>query len=178
MRLFALVLVIGATASASFAVGTVNDPPTFVPWKKIGDIGLGMYKSRVQYEYGGDRDGFHLIQSLGPMYSNGEQGYYVLHGTHVIVAFYGNRVGEIGWSTPYYRTSSGFGAGSAIPLGACHKTATNPCEYRWNGFVFNSWFKGPCNCWVRERPKQHEWFYIYTRQGRVTSFYLATRYPG
>ena len=177
MRLFLVFALLIATAGAATAQ-TTADPPIFVPWNKIGDIGLGMYKSRVQYEYGGDRAGFHLTQTLGPMYGNGEQGYYVLHGTHVVVSFYGNRVGEIGWETPYYRARSGLGVGSAIPLGRCHKTSTNPCEYRWNGFVFYPQYKGPCNCWVRERPSRDEWFYIYTQRGRVTSFYLATRYPG
>jgi hypothetical protein len=68
----------------------------------------------------------------------------------VAVTFYGDRVGRIGFGTPYYRTPSGFGVGSTIPLGACHKTATNPCEHRWRGFIYNVRLKEqPCNCWVK-----------------------------
>jgi hypothetical protein len=78
------------------------------------------------------------------------QGNYRLHGSDVVVTFYGDKVGELEFVTPYYRTKSGFGVGSTIPLGPCHKTATNPCERRWNGFIYNVTHKeDPCSCWVK-----------------------------
>jgi hypothetical protein len=183
----------GLEATASTSRSVVNDPPRLVPWKKVGDIGLGMLKSRVQYEYGTDGDGFHVVQRYpGPLSSCGaagcEQGYYVLHGRRVYVTFYGNRVGEIGFSTSYYRTSTGFGVGSVIPLGSCHKTSSNPCEYRWKGFVFTPrWHDSSCNCWIKVGVGPNSlgatganflkpWFWIYTSRGRVTGFYWALQF--
>jgi len=106
----------------------------------------------------------------------------------VIVTFYANRVGELGFSTPYYRTKAGFGVGSRIPLGPCHKTTAGRCEHLWRGFVLNAWSKGsPCHCWVKVgRGAQSlpatianflkPWFFIYTHRGRVTRFYFALKF--
>jgi len=186
-------LSLSCASSAALAARTTTDPPRLVPWSKIGDIGLGMLKSRVQYEYGSEGDGFHVLQRYpgAPAVCGKaacEQGFYLLHGSRVIVTFYGNRVGEIGFSTPYYRTSSGFGVGSVIPLGSCHKTTANACEYRWKGFVLNpTYHDSPCNCWIKVGlgPKSlgttgpnflKPWFFIYTSHGRVTGFYWALRF--
>jgi hypothetical protein len=76
------------------------DPPLLVPWHKIGDIGLGEPKARVVREYGRQLE-------LG----------YRLHGGRVQVGFDGGQVTSIWFSTRYYRTKSGFGVGSRIPLG-------------------------------------------------------------
>jgi hypothetical protein len=118
-----------------------------------------------------------------------DKGYYRLHGSKVIVTFYGRRVGELAFSTSYYRTTGGFGVGSTIPLGPCHRTAANPCEHRWRGFVYNPTLReAPCHCWVKVglgarslRPVNASnfgkpWFFIYLRGRQVTSFYFALRY--
>src|SRR3954464_4530443 len=89
------------------------DPPVLVPWHKIGDIGLGDPKERVLREYGSEPE-------LG----------YRLHASRVYIEFDAVRVSAIRFSTPYYRTKSGFGVGSRIPLGACHHTTTSRCEHR------------------------------------------------
>jgi hypothetical protein len=106
----------------------------------------------------------------------------------VIVTFYGSRVGELAFSTPYYRTKAGFGVGSTIPLGPCHRTAANACEHRWRGFVYNpSLRENPCNCWVkvglgtRSLPVNaysfgKPWFFIHLRRGHVSGFYFALKY--
>ena len=49
------------------------------------------------------------------------------------------RVNELDFTTRFHRTWFGFGVGSSIPLGPCHRTATASCEHRWHGFVWNAW---------------------------------------
>jgi len=195
VRLLAALVVAGVGAGAAAAVAASGssvgfgaaDPPLFVPWSSIGDIALGESRARIEREYGSVGHGFHVLQRNG---RNGEnvQGYYRLHGSRVMVTFYGNRVGEFGFSTAYYRTARGFGVGSRIPLGRCHRTASSRCEHRWHGFVYNAWSKGtPCSCWVKvglgtqslrataasfEKP----WFFIYLRNGRVHDFYFALKF--
>jgi hypothetical protein len=160
------------------------DPPLLVPWSRIGDITLGEPRTRVERAYGSVGHGYHVVQRYGDTV----EGYYRLHGSRVGVTFYGRRVGELGFETPYYRTKSGFGVGSRIPLGPCHRTATNPCEHRWRGFLYNVRLReNPCNCWVkvglgaRSLPVtgtnfSKPWFFIYLRRGRVTGFYFALRF--
>lgn len=172
---------LGLSGCGSTHVAAQRDPPLLVPWSRMGDIALGAPRSDVEHEYGSVGHGFHVVQRYG----NAVEGYYRLHGTEVAVTFYGDRVGRIGFGTPYYRTLSGFGVGSTIPLGACHKTATNPCEHRWRGFIYNVRLKEqPCNCWVKvgtgkqSLPFQYNkpWFFIYFQHGRVLGFYFALNY--
>jgi hypothetical protein len=164
-----------------------SDPPLLVPWSRVGDIALGARRSQVEREYGSEGHGYHVAQRYG---NNGNtvEGYYVLHGGSVAVTFYGDRVGRVGFGTPYYRTKSGFGVGSAIPLGPCHTTATNPCEHRWHGFVWNLRLReDPCGCWTKVGVGAQSlpatvanflkpWFFIYTSHGRVSGFYFALKY--
>jgi hypothetical protein len=161
-----------------------GDPPVLVPWSRIGNIALGEPKAQVEREYGSVGRGFHVVQRYG----KDVEGYYSLHGSRVVVNFYGDRVGELTFSTPYYRTRGGFGVGSKIPLGPCHKMSAWKCEHRWHGFVWNEWIREkPCNCWTKvglgrqtvpllpakfNRP----WFFIYVRRGRVDSFYFALKF--
>jgi hypothetical protein len=182
----AAVLLVGslAVAGAGLAGRAASDPPLLVPWHRIGDISLGRSRALVEGEFGRPGHGYHVIQRYG----NVVQGYYVLHRSRVIVTFYGDRVGELTFTTPYYRTKSGFGVGSTIPLGPCHVTATSRCEHRWRGFIYNPTLREtPCGCWVKIgtgarslRPlvKNFEkpWFFIYLSGGRVSGFYFALKY--
>jgi hypothetical protein len=167
--------------AVGLALGTArSDPPLLVPWSRVGDITLGEPRSRVEREYGG----FHVLDR----YSGAVYGYYRLHGSKVFITFDRGRVGDIAFTTPYYRTKSGVGVGSRIPLGPCHRTATNPCEHRWRGFIWNGVVKDkPCSCWVKVgRGAQSlpptganflkPWFFIDVRRGRVARFYFALRY--
>ena len=185
----ALLTAVGVAGCASHSA-TRSDPPLFVPWIRIGDIALGEPRARVEQEYGSVGHGYHVLQRYGDTV----QGYYRLHGTKVVVTFYGGRlgsssaVGELEFSTPYYRTKSGFGVGSRIPLGRCHRTATNPCEQRWHGFIYNPTLREhPCKCWVkaglgaRSLPVDaynfgKPWFFINLRRGHVAGFYFALKY--
>jgi hypothetical protein len=164
-----------------------SDPPLLVPWNRVGDIWLGKSRARVERQYGSEKHGFHVVQRYG----DAVDGYYRLHGSRVFVTFYGNRVGQIRIVTPYYRTKSGFGVGSIIRSGPCHRPtslATRPCEHRWHGFVFNAWWKEkPCGCWTKVGlgPKSltatvdnymKPWFNIYVDHGRVTAFYFDSKF--
>ena len=171
---------IAAFVAALVATASTPDTPVLVPWHRVGDISLGEPRSLVEADYG--------KLNVTQRYGDHVQGYYLLHRTRVLVTFYGRRVGELGFSTPYYRTERGFGVGSRIPLGRCHKTATARCEHRWHGFVWNAWRRElPCNCWVkvgrgsRSLPATGKnflkpWFFINIRHGRVASFYFALKF--
>jgi hypothetical protein len=161
-----------------------TDPPLLVPWSRIGDITLGEPKKRVEAEYGSEGHGYHvLVANQGIV-----QGYYRLHGSPVFVTFQDGRVNAIEFSTRYYRTKSGFGVGSRIPFGRCYRTATNRCEHRWHGFVWDAWVREkPCECWVKvgrgakSLPATVEnflkpWSVIYPRHGRVAGFYFAWKF--
>jgi hypothetical protein len=180
----------GSTHVAGNNHPNTNDPPLLVPWSRVGDIALGGLRSGVEHEYGSPGHGFHVVQRYGGPDSRGAvEGYYRLHGDTVAVTFYGDKVGRIGFGIPYYRTRTGFGVGSRIPLGRCHRVATGPCEYRWHGFVFTpKYHDSPCNCWIkvgfgaRSLPQtvtsfgKQPWFFIYTKHGRVTGFYFALKF--
>ena len=165
---FALVVVLAVAAGCG---AKRSDPPLFVPWKRVGDISLRESKARVVAEYG-------MQPELG----------YRRHGGKVWVEYDGGRVIAIGFSTPYYRTKSGFGVGSRIPLGHCYRTATSRCEHRWQGFVWNAWNREkPCSCWVKVGRGESSlpatvanflkpWTFINTGHGRVTYLYFSSRF--
>ena len=161
----------GSTTFTRWVITLGSDPPILVPWSRIGGISLGGYKEEVEAEY-------------GPEPSHG----YRLHASRVLVGFDRGRVSEIGFSTPYYRAKSGFGVGSRIPLGPCHRTRQNHCEHRWHGFVWNAWVREkPCSCWVkvgrgtRSLPATVDnflkpWFFIDVDHGRVSRFDFALKF--
>jgi hypothetical protein len=175
-------MVLGGGAGAATVRSMGADPPVLVPWSRVGAISLGEGRAAVYRDYGAAN--FHVLQRWG----SNTQGYFRLHGSRLVVTFYGEHVGEIGFTTAYYRTTSGFGVGSKLPLGPCHRTAIRSCEHRWHGFVYNEWNKGtPCECWVKigtgqrslpvtVRNFDNPWSFIYTKQGRVTYFYFALKF--
>lgn len=115
-------LAITSSVHASLAA----DPPRLVQWHLIGNIGLGMTDTRVEYTYGTPID----------RVSDNHLDLRVYRGRGRIEAAYdgGNRVVWLSTRSPIYRTQSGFGVGSTIPLGKCHPVKGN-CVYRWNGFT-------------------------------------------
>jgi len=178
--LLASLVVTGIASSSSGK----SDPPILVPWHKIGDIALGESKARVEQEYGAEGHGYHVdVRNQGFI-----QGYYRLHGSQVWVTFWDGRVNELDFTTRYYRTTSGFGVGSTIPFGPCHRTATNPCERRWHGFVWNAWRREePCQCWFKVGLGAQSLpttrikfgtpaFAIFIRRGHVSEFYFAQKF--
>ena len=95
---------------------------------------------------------------------------------------------EIAFTTRFYRTWDGFGVGSRIPLGPCHRTATSTCEHRWHGFVWNAVVKAkPCSCWVKVGDGRgslpatganflKHWVFLDVRHGRVARIFMAQKY--
>jgi hypothetical protein len=174
----------GCSATEHRRNARISDPPLLVPWSKIGHISLGERRERVEREYGSKGRGYHVLVTGQAL----SQGYYRLHGDRVYVEFEDGRVNEISFSTRYYRTKHGFGVGSKIPFGPCHRTATKRCEHRWHGFVWNAWVKEePCQCWVKVGRGRTSlaatvenflkpWTAIYARHGRVTGFLLAWKF--
>ena len=163
---------LAAVGAAHGGAAARPDPPLLVPWNRVGDLRLGEPRAQVEREFG----------------RTGTYGSYRLHGSRVDVEFRNGRLDAVGFSTPYYRTRSGLGVGSRIPLGPCHRTATARCEHRWRGFVWNSWVKEkPCECWTkvglgrRSLPATGSnflkpWFFIDVRHGRVARFYFALHF--
>jgi hypothetical protein len=164
----------GSTTFTRWVITQGSDPPVFVPWSRIGDIslgGIGGYKEEVEAEYGPE-----------PPYG------YKLHGSRVFVGYDGDQVSEIRFSTPYYRTRSGFGVGSRIPLGPCHRTAKSRCEHRWHGFVWNAWVREkPCSCWVKVGDRDRSlpatganflkhWVFLDVQHTRVTRIFMAQKF--
>jgi hypothetical protein len=161
----------GSTTFTRWVITEGSDPPVFVPWSRIGDISLGSYKDEVEAEYGPE-----------PTYG------YRLHGSRVVVGFDRGQVSEIRFSTRYYRAKNGFGVGSRIPLGPCHRTMGYPCLHLWHGFMWNLTLREkPCSCWVkvgrgaRSLPATGDsflkpWFFINVSHGRISSFYFALKF--
>lgn len=150
----------GSTKFTRWVITQESDPPVLVPWNRIGDISFGGFKEEVEAEYG-----------LQPRSG------YRLHGGRVAVDYDHGRVSAIRFSTPYYRTRSGFGVGSRIPPGR-----------HWHGFVWNARVREkPCSCWVKvgrgprslpatTRNFLKPWFFIDVRHGRVSGFYFALKF--
>ena len=173
----------GSDASASHSRATrPADPPLLIPWSRVGDIALEEPKARVEREYGSPGHGYHVQARI----SNGIQGYYGFHGRVVAVKFRGGRVERIDFSTRYYRTKSGFGVGSRIPLGPCVRTFTHRCGHRWHGFVWNEFnHDRPCGCWMKVGrgkrslpPSPGRWTLIWVRHGRIAGFTFSTTFVG
>ena len=178
----------GATAFGRFVIRPPSyraiDFPVLLPWTGIGAIELGESRAQVAHDYDAVGHRYHVLAR-----GNGlVQGYYVLHRSHVEVDYRDGRVNELDFTTRFYRTWDGFGVGSRIPLGPCHRTATASCEHRWHGFVWNAWVRDkPCSCWVKVGDGKRSlpatganflthWVFIDVRHGRVTRFHLAQKF--
>jgi hypothetical protein len=109
----ALIWLVGGFALCASANGLSNDQPRIIPWHQIGDVGIGMPRTRVLSEYG-----------TGKIVAPDLREYRVRGGT-LRVVFSKGRVAGVETNSRRYRTPGGFGVGSRIPL--------RPCEC-WNGF--------------------------------------------
>jgi hypothetical protein len=135
-----------------------TDPPVLVLWKRIGDVRLGEPSKLFLREYG-TRD--HRHGGLFDVESN-----------------WGGYAG-INWiyfTTPYYRTKSGFGIGSRFPR-------------RWRrAFMWNAINKGsPCHCWVKVGTGKRSleatgsnfgkpWVIVDMSHGRVSGILMSSKY--
>jgi len=138
-----------------------SGPPTLAPWTQVGDIRLGETFKHLHAEYGRE----------------GARGYRVQGGVVMAGSYVGgSRVTVIDVTSPYYRTPSGFGVGSAFPR-------------RWrHAFIFNPTLKvSPCHCWVKIgtgarslRPGAgtflKPWVIVHISHGRVTDILMSSKY--
>ncbi len=129
-----------------------------VLWKRVGNVKLGESTKKFRADYG-RRD--HRHGGLFDVESN-----------------WGGYAG-INWiyfTTPYYRTKSGFGVGSRFPRA-------------WHGeFIWNAIDKGsPCHCWVKvgNGPRSLEatganfgkpWVIVDMSHGRVSGILMSSKY--
>ena len=148
-----LIVVFGFVAlvgSASSAVARSVDAPRIVPWTQIGGVRLGDERSVATALYGAPTKVFRERTPVGTRWYGHRvfsYRYTVPRGVIWVTAVDG-RVRALGTSSPRYRTPDGLHVGSTIPLGRCHVSAANPCDYRWRGF---SWEECPAG-WRAYKP--------------------------
>ena len=115
---------VGPPATATASAGAMpTDPPRIIPWHQIGDVGIGMLKSRVTSEYGPGTN----TPGAPELWD------YRVRGGKLTVSYSRGRVRSVSTNSQRYRTPNGFGIGSHIPLRACQSIA-NRCEILWHGF--------------------------------------------
>jgi hypothetical protein len=95
------------------------------------------------------------------------------------------RVTAIRFSTPYYRTMSGFGVRSRIPLGPCHRASPRPLRapLAWVRLeragagnavqLLGQVGRGPRSLPATSRNFLKPWFFIDVHQDRASGFYFA-----
>lgn len=120
------------------ATASVSDPPRLVRWHLIGNIGIGMTTTRIEYTYG-----FPIDRS-----SDNHFDFRLYRGRGRIGVAYDDRGRAVWVSTdsPMYTTADDFGVGTAIPLGKCHPIS-GKCAYRWKGFTLE-YGEGGTHVWV------------------------------
>lgn len=97
--------------------------PTITPWHAVGGIGIGMVRAAVEYRYGtAPGEGTVLV--------------YTVPGGTLFVQYHHARVTDLETNSRFFRTEDGFGIGSTIPLGRCHRIAGR-CRYTWRSFTLN-----------------------------------------
>jgi prepilin-type processing-associated H-X9-DG protein len=140
---------LAALAPLVVAVTSVQDTPSLVIHKSIGEVRLGMARSDVQAAYGSGRTRrFRNYFPVGTKY-HGKVLYrttYWVHGGKLTVSYVDGRVKMIETTSRYYRTTSGVGVGTHIPRGPCHRDEYGGCHYRWRGFEYDecggAWLSG------------------------------------
>lgn len=123
---FVCACMLPASASASGRALVVKDPPRIVGWHLVGNIGLGMTATRVEYAYG--------YPTHRDTDSHGDWRTYRGRGD-IRVGYDGkSRIVAVGTRSPAYRFTDGFGVGSTVPLGKCYRLK-GTWEYRWRFFI-------------------------------------------
>jgi hypothetical protein len=120
-RSIVFVAVVAFLTPAALAATAPKDPPRIVPWKKIGNVGLGMTRAAVEARYGPTKG----VSSL-----------YFVDGGRLGVSYDDGRVSSIATDSKRYRTPTGIHVGMKVPLGVCHRV-NNTCEYTWRGFTLD-----------------------------------------
>src|SRR6266571_1426677 len=79
---------LGCGADAASTKMTARlDHPVLVPWHRIGNISLSEPRESVARAYPSAR--FHVLQRYAVRRT---EGYFVLHGSHVVITYYSDHV--------------------------------------------------------------------------------------
>jgi prepilin-type processing-associated H-X9-DG protein len=131
---FALLAPLAAVA------GAVSDTPSIVFNASIGDVRLGIPRSQVVETYGaGKTERLRGYFPVGVRYHGKVlvRTTYWVHGGKLIVSYVDGRVKMIETTSRYYRSASGVGVGTRIPLGPCHYDKSGGCQHRWRSFEYD-----------------------------------------
>lgn len=137
-----LVVVLGLAVLVALAGSAVArsregvDSLRIVPWTQIGGVRLGDKLSTARSLYGAPTKTFRERTPVGTRwYGRRVLSYrYTVSGGALWVTAVDGHVRALGTSSPRYRTPGGIHVGLTIPLGPCHVSTANPCDYRWRGF--------------------------------------------
>jgi hypothetical protein len=113
------VILVCCSSSASAAQ---SDSPWIIPWHQIGDVWIGMSRSRLVAEYGRGKPLMAGYPDAGAVYPQ------------LIVEFTGGIVTTVRTYSRRYRTPDDFGVGSRIPLHVCPNNSGEDC---WKGFTLD-----------------------------------------
>lgn len=132
-----------------------------MPWHAIGNVAIGMSKTRVEYAYG------RAARSRA----------YTVPGGALMVSYDSLGVGSISTTSSRYRTPDGLGVGSRVPLGPCIRVKQTPtCQHKWKGFTYSAGFSA---AWFRNESygKRTIQVQLFTNRGVVTTFALVVLSP-
>src|SRR5947208_2732698 len=132
----AVACTIGVPAASSFVTAHTADPPRIVPWQRIGNIGLGMRRARVERLYGPGTAATPLRDA--PAWK------YVGRGAIRVEYDLNGDVAAVETASRAYATRSGIHVGLALPPRLCH-LVNYRCQHDWGGFVYESDY----NAWER-----------------------------
>ena len=146
----ASLIAVGAALVLAVSGGAVRaqdvDPPTLVWNNQVGSARLGMSEVQIEYLYGAPTktDMWRLPHVDTPFPDAAVHAQKYVIGDHSLWVWYlGGRPGAkvLETSSPYYRTSTGVGVGTRIPLGQCVRTRLSSggsyCAYKWRSFEFD-----------------------------------------
>jgi hypothetical protein len=138
MRISVALSILTAVVIVSVASGAGGQEGKALVWgKQIGDVKLGMNETDVDYEYGQPVKIEVPWKLPAGKYKN-QLAYpqtYVYNGHRLRITFVNRRVRRIETSSTYYRTPTGVGVGTYIPLGPCH-TVKGQCVHEWHSFKY------------------------------------------
>lgn len=159
-----------------------DDSPTLVFHQAIGDVRLGTARSAVEKKYGsGSVRTFRNYFPIGTKYARRvlTRVTYRLHGGELVVDYVGGQARVVHTTSSYYRTRSGVGVGTRIPLGRCHwrnftvtteqgKQTYRQCDHRWGDFVW----EGDCgDAWLAGNRRVLT--ALFTSRGKVSGITLG-----
>jgi hypothetical protein len=105
------------------------DPPRIVPWHLIGNIGLGMSRSRVERMYGRGTVATPLRDAPAWVYRG--------RGAIRIEYDLGGDVAAVETASPAYASRSGIHVGRVLPPRLCG-FVNYRCKHAWRGFTYDS----------------------------------------